>query len=338
MGDDGCVFAQVLTDPGPDPAAALSAEDLSGPSGAGVLIDVGATAVCRTDLQLVTGELPARRLPVIPGHQVVGRIATGPDAGTRVGLVWLAWACGECAYCRRGEENLCEVARFTGWDVDGGYAQQVRADPAFLHPIPDDLADRSDTEIAPLLCGGVIGYRSLHIAGLTGPVPAGETVRLGLYGFGASASLTIQVARHWGVRCSVVTRSSFEVERARALGAEWAGTYGEEMPHELDAAITFAPSGDVVLDALRSVRRGGTVAINAIHLDRIPQFDYDDLWWERSIRSVANVTRADAREFLALVGAAGVRTSTEVLPLADAAAALTRVREGDVSGSLVLVP
>ena len=332
------MLAQVLTAPGPDPASALRSEELVGPRGDGVLIEVGATAVCRTDLQLVTGDLPARRLPVIPGHQVVGRLAEGPQAGRRVGLVWLAWACGECRFCLDGHENLCDSARFTGWDVDGGYAGLVRADPAFVHPIPDDLDGRDDAELAPLLCAGVIGYRSLHIAGITGPVPADRTVRVGLYGFGASASLTIQVAEHWGVRFSVVTRSASEVERARESGAEWAGTYDEELPHELDAAITFAPSGDVVVQALRAVRRGGTVAINAIHLDRIPQFDYDDLWWERSVRSVANVTRADAREFLDLVGPTGIRTSIEVLPLSEAATALSRVASGDVSGSFVLIP
>lgn len=330
--------AQVLTSPGPDPAAALTAQEWDGPRGDGVLIEVGATAVCRTDLQLVTGDLPAHLLPVVPGHQVVGRIADGPQAGRRVGLVWLAWACGECEYCRDGRENLCARARFTGWDVDGGYADLVRADPAFIHPIPDDLAHRDDAELAPLLCGGVIGYRSLHVAGVTGPVPSDRTVRLGLFGFGASASLAIQVATHWGVRCSVITRSEFEVTRARELGAEWAGTYDEALPHELDAAITFAPSGDVVVQALRSVKRGGTVAINAIHLDRIPQFDYDDLWWERSLRSVANVTRTDAREFLDLVGPAGVHTSSEVMPLSAAPAALSRVAAGDVSGSVVLIP
>lgn len=332
------MLAAVLTSPGPDPTSALQLRELPVPEGSGVLIEVGATAVCRTDLQLVTGDLPAHTLPVIPGHQVVGRLAEGPDAGTRVGLVWLAYACGACSYCRRGEENLCERAQFTGWDVDGGYAGLVRAHPDFVHVIPESLSHHSDEQVAPLLCGGVIGYRSLKVAGITGPVPDGDIVRLGLYGFGASASLAIQVARHWGVRCSVVTRSSIEVERARALGAEWAGTYDEPVPHELDAAITFAPSGDVVVSALRAIRRGGTVAINAIHLDRIPEFSYDDLWWERSLRSVANVTRADAREFLDLVAPAGVTTTFETLPLTQAASALERVRDGAITGSFVLVP
>ncbi len=316
----------------------MSVGEVADPVGPGTLIQVTATAVCRTDLQLVTGDLPAHRMPVIPGHQVVGRIAEGPDAGRRVGLVWLAYACGVCDFCRTGRENLCEHAQFTGWDVDGGYAQLVRADPGFIHPIPHSLDERSDADVAPLLCGGVIGFRSLHIAGITGPAPEGQTQRLGLFGFGASASLAIQVANHWGVRCSVITRSAAEVDRAMSLGAEWAGTYDETVPHELDAAVTFAPSGDVVVAALRSVRRGGTVAINAIHLDRIPQFDYDDLWWERSLRSVANVTRADVRDFLELVGPADVRTAYETLPLTAAASALDRVSAGDVTGSLVLIP
>ena len=337
-GDDDNVIANVLTTPGPDPAAALQLREQPTPVGDGVLIEVGATAVCRTDLQLVTGDLPAHRLPVIPGHQVVGRLAEGPDAGTRVGLVWLAYACGACPYCLRGEENLCENAQFTGWDVDGGYAGMVRAHPDFVHVIPQSLSQHTDAQVAPLLCGGVIGYRALKVAGITGPVPEGQTIRLGLYGFGASASLAIQVARHWGVRCSVVTRSTAEVQRARDLGAEWAGTYDQELPHRLDAAITFAPSGDVVVAALKALRRGGIVAINAIHLDRIPQFDYDDLWWERSLKSVANVTRADAREFLDLVGPAGVATTFETLPLSQAATALERVRDGDVAGSFVLLP
>ena len=338
MGDTGGMDAMVLETPGPDPAQALVHASWNGPRGRGLLIDVGATAVCRTDLQLVTGDLPAHTLPVVPGHQVVGRIAEGPDAGRRVGLVWLAWACGECRYCRSGLENLCQTAQFTGWDVDGGYAEQVRADPAFVHLIPENLADRDDTEIAPLLCGGVIGYRALHIAGISGPTSGAEPVRLGLFGFGASASLAIQVANHWGILSSVITRSPQEAARARELGAEWAGTYDDDVPHELDAAITFAPVGDVVVAALKSVRPGGTVAVNAIHLDRVPQFDYDDLWWERSIRSVANVTRADAREFLDLVGPAGVTTRTEVLSLSGAATALKRVAAGDVDGSCVLVP
>lgn len=336
--------AQQLLHPDDDPARALRTVDLAAPPpGAGqVRVRVHATAVCRTDLQLVTGDLPARRLPVVPGHQVVGEVtATGPGVaapavGAMVGLVWLAWACGRCEFCRAGRENLCRRARFTGWDVDGGFADSVLADAAFAHPLPAVPDPRAHAvALAPLLCGGVIGYRSLRVAGI-GPDRAGG--RLGLFGFGASASLAIQVARHWGVRCFVVTRSAAEAARARTLGAEWAGTYDDPVPERLDAAITFAPSGRVVTDALATLDRGGTLAINAIHLDDIPPIRYDDLWWERSIRSVANVTRSDVAEFLALVGPAGITTATEALPLTDAARALTRLRAGDVTGAFVLVP
>jgi alcohol dehydrogenase, propanol-preferring len=348
--------AQVLRQPNRELAAALALEDrpIPGPGPGQVLVKVSATAVCRTDLQLVTGDLPAHLLPVVPGHQVVGRIAslgadvTGIEPGDRVGLVWLAQACGVCRFCTSGRENLCTAAEFTGWDVDGGYAQYALATAAFVHPIPDSAVpataasgsaasgtDDADVAVAPLLCGGVIGYRALRVAGI-GADSSGQ--RLGLYGFGASASLAIQVARHFGVRCFVVTRSRQEAARAVELGAEWAGTYDESMPTRLDAAVTFAPVGSVVTDALRMLDRGGTVAINAIHLDAIPTIDYDDLWWERSIRSVANVTRSDVREFLDLIGPAGVRTSTEVLPLDEAATALQRLGAGDVTGSFVLLP
>ena len=296
-----------------------------------VLLRVEASAVCRTDLQILRGDLPPHRLPLIPGHQVVGEVLSpGPLHGRRVGLVWLARACGTCRFCRRGQENLCEAATFTGWDRDGGYAELVTAHKDFVHLLPagDPVA------IAPLLCGGVIGFRSLRVAGI-GPQSAGR--RVGFFGFGASATIAIQVANHWGCEGYVVTRSLAEVTRARDLGAAWAGTYDQQVPVPLDAAITFAPSGDVVVAALKAVDRGGTVAINAIHLDRIPQLDYDDLWWERSLRSVANVTRADVRDFLAVVPAAGVRTQYEVLPLAEAPRALERVESGDVRGAFVLV-
>lgn len=341
--------AQVLHQQHSDPAAALRLADVVQPApGPGeVLVEVTASAVCRTDLQLVTGELPARRLPVIPGHQVVGRVTSIGDGvvehrpGDVVGLVWLARSCGVCDLCVAGRENLCRDARFTGWDVDGGWADHVLAQADFVHAIPSDAAGPAtsdaerDVAVAPLLCGGVIGYRSLRVAGI-GPDSAGR--RLGLFGFGASASLAIQVARHWDVRCFVITRSGAEVRRARELGAEWAGTYDESVPVALDAAITFAPAGAVVRDALKTLDRGGVLAINAIHLDEIPSIDYDDLWWERSIHSVANVTRADVREFLALVGPARVRTATEVMDLADAPTALQRLRAGDVTGAFVLLP
>ncbi|MFM2438611.1 MAG: hypothetical protein RLZ55_1434 [Actinomycetota bacterium] len=331
-----------IVSPDPDPTLALRVVERP-PSGLGpgqLRIQVTACGVCRTDLQLAAGDLPAHLLPVVPGHQVVGRvIETGPGVqdwqlGERVGLIWLAWACGECRFCRRGDENLCLNAEFTGWDVDGGYAGEVVAHAAFTHRL-GHLDGIEDAAVAPLLCGGVIGYRALRMAGV-GPGSAG--LPLGLYGFGASATLALQVARHWGAEVYVVTRSPAEVQRALDLGAVWAGTYDEAVPTSLGAAVTFAPVGSVVSRALRDCDRGAAVAINAIHLDEVPRLDYDDLWWERSLRSVANVTRQDATEFLALVGTAGITTQFEELALAEASAALTRLNAGDVRGALVLRP
>lgn len=340
--------AQLLTTPGTDINDALSWQHspLPEPGPGQLQVKVTASAVCRTDLQLVTGDLHAHRLPIIPGHQVVGQVtAVGAGVpaerlGQRVGLVWLASTCGKCRFCRTDRENLCTAAQFTGWDIDGGYAEAVTARADFAHPLPDlgthftTVAD-SDAAIAPLLCGGVIGFRSLRVAGM-GPESAGA--RLGLFGFGASALLAIQVAHYWGIRTFVVTRSASEAVRARELGAEWAGTYDQQLPEPLDAAITFAPVGWVVNAALRALDRGGTVAINAIHLDQIPELDYDDLWWERSIRSVANVTRRDVTDFLQVVARAGIRTDYEVLPLSAAATALDRLQRGDVAGAFVLQP
>jgi propanol-preferring alcohol dehydrogenase len=303
--------------------------------GAGeIAIDVAACAVCRTDLQLCDGDLPAHAMPIVPGHQIVGRVeavgvgVTSFRTGDRVCVGWLASACGACAQCRRGRENLCELARFTGWDRDGGYATRaiVRADFAFHTPSGID-----DVDAAPLLCGGVIGYRSLKRSGIA---PGGK---LGLYGFGASATIAIQIARHWGCRVFVCTRSKDEQVRASALGAEWCGAYDDLPPEPLDAAVTFAPAGDVVVAALRALDRGGTVAINAIHLDRVPQFSYDLLWWERNVVSVANYTRDDARELLELATRVPLRTTYETHPLADANAALARLRSGEIRGAAVLV-
>lgn len=342
------MYAAQIVNPSQDIRTALRVgeveQPIPGPDE--VLIEVTASAVCRTDLQQVTGDLPAHKLPVTPGHQVVGVVrAAGSQAdsaliGQRVGLVWLASACGECRFCTSGRENLCDSAKFTGYDVDGGYARWTLARADFVHPIPEMGADfprgiDGDIAIAPLLCGGVIGYRSLRVAGI-GPDSGGA--RLGLYGFGASASLAIQVANYFGVRSFVVTRSEAEAERSRALGAEWAGTYDDQVPEKLDAAITFAPVGRVVNDALRALDKGGTVAINAIHLDDIPPLEYDDLWWERSIRSVANVTRQDVHGFLNMVGPAGIHTATETLPLSEAVSALERLQTGDVIGAFVLIP
>ncbi len=308
-------------------------EPVAGPGE--LLLRVGACAVCRTDLQLCEGDLAPRRTPIVPGHQLVGRVVqvgagvTGWSVGDRAGAGWLAEACGACARCREGRENLCLTACFTGWDRDGGYAELavVRADFALALPAAFD-----DVAVAPLLCGGVIGYRSLRISGIA------PEQRLGLFGFGASALLALQVALHWRCRVFVATRSPAEQERARELGAEWAGSYDDPIPTALDAAITFAPSGDVVARALGALDRGGTLAINAIHLDRIPELRYEALWWERSIRSVANFTRADARGFLELAATIPITTKTESLPLADANEALARVKSGRVSGAFVLVP
>jgi propanol-preferring alcohol dehydrogenase len=299
-----------------------------------VRLAVAACGVCRTDLQLCEGDVVPRRLPIVPGHQIVGRIeavgasVTDWTVGERAGVAWLAGACGVCDKCRTGRENLCASATFTGWDVDGGYAGSVLARADFALRLPagfDDLA------AAPLLCGGVIGYRALVRSGIA---PGG---RLGLYGFGASALIALQIARHWGCRVFVATRSAREQERARQLGAEWAGGYGDSPPEPLDAAVTFAPSGDVVRAALRALDRGGTVAINAIHLDRLPELPYEELWWERRIASVANFTREDARAFLALAAQIPVRTAFEIHPLADANLALSRLARGEVEGAAVLV-
>jgi len=269
----------------------------------------------------------------VPGHQAVGRVVSigasvaGWQVGDRAGVAWLASTCGRCAFCTSGRENLCPEARFTGWDRDGGYATRlaVRADYALR--LPDAFDDLS---AAPLLCGGVIGYRALKVSGIR---PGG---RLGLYGFGASALLALQVARHWGCEVHVRTRSRQEWERALALGAASAAGYAEPAP-PLDAAVTFAPSGDVVVAALRALDRGGTVAINAIHLDRIPEFSYDLLWLERSIRSVANFTRADARELLELAAAIPIRTATQAFPLQDGNEALRRLAAGELDATAVLL-
>lgn len=304
-------------------------------------LEVTASAVCRTDLQIAQGDLEAHRLPIVPGHQVVGRVAdvgsgvSGWNVGDRAGLVWLASACGTCRFCRSERENLCLQARFTGWDVDGGYATSVLSQASFTYHMDVLGPDVSDAAAAPLLCGGVIGFRSLRVAQVR---PGSAGMRVGMFGFGASATLALQVARHWGCEVYVVTRSQAEVQRALELGAAWAGTYEQQPPEPLDAAVTFAPAAEVVVAALRATDRGAAVAINAIHLDDIGPIRYSDLWWERSVRSVANVTRADATEFLALVAAGGIHTQFEELPLSAAPEALERLSRGDVRGAFVLRP
>lgn len=324
-----------------DPALAPEERPDPTPGPLDVVIRVTACGVCRTDLQIAEGDLPARRLPVVPGHQIVGRIvARGVDVdpvahplGARVGVAWIASACGRCRFCRSGRENLCEQATFTGWDHDGGYAELAVARADFTYALPDGF---DDVQAAPLLCGGTIGYRALKVAGID--LTRAHGVRLGLYGFGASATCVIQLAVHAGCEVHVVTRSAAEQDRARRLGATWAGSTDEVPPVPLDAAITFAPVGQVVVAALGALDRGGTVVVNAIHLDRIPELDYDQLWWERAVRSVANVTRQDVIEFLDLAARIPVVTETEVFPLADAGEALRRLAAGQIAGAAVLVP
>jgi alcohol dehydrogenase, propanol-preferring len=299
-----------------------------------VLLRVRACGVCRTDLHIVEGELPPKQVRIIPGHQIVGEIVDGATTdiplGTRVGVSWVGGTDGTCPYCLKGSENLCDSPTFTGYSVAGGYAQYAFARADFVFPLPDSL---DDLHAAPLLCAGIIGFRSLRVAG----VQSGE--RVGLFGFGASAHLAIAVLRAWKCEVYVSTRGKSHRELAESLGATWVGSETEKPPVELDRAITFAPSGDVVIAALASLRKGGVVAINAIHLDRVPQFDYDTLLWgERQIRSVANMTRADARDFLALAAEIGLRPKVTVFSLDQANEALMAVKRDAVDGAAVIVP
>jgi alcohol dehydrogenase, propanol-preferring len=325
--------AQLLTEIG----RPLVAVDVPAPApGPGqVLIRVHACAVCRTDLHVVDGELPDPKLPLIPGHEIVGTIVAAGDGvdrfrgGERVGVPWLGWTCGTCEYCRGGRENLCDRARFTGYQLDGGYAEFTVADHRFCFPLP---AGYSDVEAAPLMCAGLIGYRTLRLAG--------DGERLGIYGFGAAAHILAQVARHQGRRIFAFTRPGDKAAQdfARNLGAEWAGGSDALPPEALDAALIFAPVGALVPAALAATKKGGTVVCGGIHMSEIPAFPYRLLWEERVVRSVANLTRRDAEEFLALAPAAGVRTTAQVYPLADANRALADLRAGALTGAAVLVP
>jgi alcohol dehydrogenase, propanol-preferring len=329
--------ALILERPGPAERAPLQLRQVDDPHvGPGDLrLRVSACAVCRTDLQLATGEVPPHRRDAVLGHQAVGiveEVGTGVSnwqVGERAGVGWLASVDGVCRFCRSGRENLCPEATFTAWDRDGGFAEQMTVQADFAFHLPDRF---DDLQAAPLLCGGVIGYRALKRSGIE---PGG---RLGLFGFGASALQTIQVARYWGCRVFVTTRSERDRERARALGATWAGGYDDSVPEPLDAAVTFAPVGDVVIAALRAVDRGATVAINAIHLDHIPEFPYDLLWWERRLASVANYTRDDAREYLELAASIPVETTVDVFPLDQGSLALERLADGKIEGAAVLTP
>lgn len=306
-----------------------------GPGPDAVGLRVQACGLCHTDLHLVEGDLPLHKTPLIPGHQVIATIerlgenVTGFKIGERVGVPWLHTTCGACEFCRRGQENLCDHARFTGWDVDGGYADHMLAEASALVPIPPRF---SAEQAAPLLCAGLIGYRSLRLA----EVQPGEHV--GLFGFGASAHIAIQVARHWGCPVSVFTRGNAHRRLAEDLGAQWVGDAEQAPPHPLDRAILFAPAGGLVPWALRHLRKGGTLAINAIHLSPIPEMDYNLLYGERTVRSVANATRRDAGEFMKLAAQIPVQTEVEVFPLEAANEALRRLKHSELRGAAVLVP
>ncbi len=295
-----------------------------------ILLRVRACGVCRTDLHIVDGDLEEPKLPLVPGHQIVGEVLRGGErfgTGDRVGVPWLGWTCGECRYCLAGRENLCDRARFTGYDVHGGYAELAVADERFCFAIPTEYPDE---QAAPLLCAGLIGYRSLRLAG--------EGEALGLYGFGASAHIVCQVAVAQGRRVFAGTRAGDEETQAfaRSLGAVWAGDAAAGPPEELDAVIVFAPVGALVPAALRAVRKGGSVVCAGIHMSDIPSFPYELLWGERIIRSVANLTRADGEEFLALAPTVPVRTEVETFPLERANEALDRLRRGELRGAAVL--
>jgi len=305
------------------------------PSPRQVLLRVSACGVCRTDLHIVDGDLPAPHLPLVPGHEIVGTIAAvgaqveGWKEGDRAGVPWLGETCGVCPYCRSERENLCDRARFTGYHIDGGYAEYAAADARFCLPIPEGF---SDLQAAPLLCAGLIGYRSLEATG--------DAERIGFYGFGAAAHLLIQVARAQGRRVFAFTRPGDEEGQrfARELGAEWAGSSTEAPPEPLDAAILFAPVGALVPTALRAVAKGGTVVCAGIHMSDIPAFPYELLWGERVVRSVANLTRRDGRGFMALAPRIPVRAAWRAYPLAEANRALADFREGRIKGAAVLTP
>ena len=298
-----------------------------------VLLKVIACGVCRTDLHIVEGDLPVLRPRLIPGHQIVGEIVAGATAelpvGARVGVSWMGGTDGTCWFCTHAMENLCDHPTFTGYSVDGGYAEFALARADFVYPLPTGL---DDEHVAPLLCAGIIGFRSLRVAG----VQPGE--RVGLFGFGSSAALAIQVLQHWKCEVYVVTRGEQHRKTAESLGAKWVGDENARPPMTLDRAVTFAPAGKVVVDALSSLRKGGVVAINAIHLDQMPAFDYDKLLWgERQIRSVANMTRDDARDFLKVASELKIRPKVTAFSLEDANAALLAVKDETADGSAVIV-
>ncbi len=325
--------AMVLDRPGLP--LAMREREAPAPGRGEVLVEIAACGVCRTDLHVVDGELPRPKLPIVPGHEIVGRVAALGDGvtafapGERIGVPWLGWTCGVCPYCRDGRENLCDAPLFTGYTRDGGYATHTIADARYCFPLPEGVGD---AEAAPLLCAGLIGWRSYRMAG--------QGAALGLYGFGAAAHILAQVATWQGRRVYAFTRAGdiAAQEFARSLGACWAGSAEETPPEPLDAAIIFAPVGALVPAALRAVKKGGRVVCGGIHMSDIPSFPYAILWEERQIVSVANLTRADAHEFLTLAPKVGLRTEVTLYPLAEANAALDDLRSGRLQGAAVLRP
>jgi alcohol dehydrogenase, propanol-preferring len=310
------------------------AESAEPSPGAGeVLISVAVCGVCRTDLHIVDGDLERPKLPLVPGHQIVGTVVEAGEGaerfaiGDRVGVPWLGWACSECRYCRSGRENLCDRARFTGYDVDGGYAELAVADDRFCFAVPESC---SDEQAAPLLCAGLVGYRALRLVG--------DAERIGFYGFGASAHILCQVAAHQGRRVFAFTREGDEEGQAfaRELGAEWAGSSSQDPPEEIDGAIVFAPVGALMTTALRVSAKGARIISAGIHMSDIPSFPYEQLWGERVLGSVANLTRQDGEEFMALAPQVPVRTEVEPFPLAEANDALDAIRRGSLRGAAVL--
>jgi len=328
--------AMVLAEPRPAEENPLELRDvpLPEPGPGQVRIRVRACALCRTDLHIAEGDLPLKKTPLVPGHQIVGvvealgRGATSLREGDRVGVAWVHSTCGECLYCRKDLENLCDGARFTGWDVDGGYAEFAVAPESFAYPLPQDFAD---LQAAPLLCAGIVGYRSFRLSN------AQRGDRVGLYGFGASAHIILQVARHAGCEVYVFTRTAGHQQLARQMGAAWVGRAEETPPEKLDAAVIFAPVGALVLEALRVLRKGGTVSLADITMSPIPAIDYDKLLYhERIVRSVANATRQDAREFLRIAAEIPVRTEIETFRLEDANRALQALKRSAICGAGVL--
>jgi propanol-preferring alcohol dehydrogenase len=328
--------ACVLSAPAPAGTRPLELRDVAVPEpGPGeVLIRVHACGVCRTDLHVVEGELAPRKSPVVPGHQAVGRIEKlGPGAarfrhGTRVGVPWLHRACGVCEFCLRGKENLCDAPAFTGYTVDGGYAEYLKAPEGFVYAIPEAFSDR---EAAPLLCAGIIGFRCLRLAGVE------QGSRLGLYGFGAAAHVAIQVARHWGAEVFAFTRDERHRKLALDLGAVWAGETDGDPGCAMDAAILFAPAGELVPVSLRRLKKGGTVALGGIHMSPIPSLDYQLLYQERVVRSVANNTRQDGEDFLRAAAEIPIRTETQAFALEEANEALVKLKQDGVRGAAVLL-